>query len=83
MSLRPRLNRLSKRVGARASEPGPQVVVLTEAVEGRVGGRRERKNSAGHRVLEIAFDPKAEPGPIPLPPGPYKLIMGCDPVDMV
>jgi hypothetical protein len=80
MNLRGRLNRVTKRLGA--NHPvGPLTVVLIDATDGLPPGRCERTNSAGLPVLEIAFDPAG--GPVELPAGPFKLVCGLDPVDLV
>jgi hypothetical protein len=77
MSLRGRLNRVVKRLGAAER---PLTVVLVEAGD-RSPGRSERTNAAGLPVVEIAFDSTG--GPAALPPPPYKLVCGADPVDLV
>ena len=80
MSPRTRLDRLQKRLDA-DRPAGPLTVVLIEAAPGQQPGRRERTNSAGLPVLDVAYDP--ETGPPQLPPAPYKLVHGVDPVDLV
>jgi hypothetical protein len=76
MSLRGRLNRVAKQVGA---DERSLTVVLVEA--GIEHGRSERTNAAGLPVVEITFDPAG--GAVALPPPPYKLVCGTDPVDLV
>jgi hypothetical protein len=78
MSLRGRLNRVVRRLGA---DERPLTVVLVEASAERLPGRCERTNSAGLPVVEITFDPAG--GAVPIPPPPYKLVCGTDPVDLV
>ena len=80
MSLRGRLERVTRRLGAEGPG-GPLTVVLVEATAGVSCGRCERTNSAGLRVTEIAFDPAG--APVNLPSPPYKLVVGVDPVDLV
>ncbi len=79
MSLRGRVDRLARQAGA--DRPGPVTVVLREATAEVPPGRRERTNSAGLPVVEVVFDPSC--GEVELPPAPYKLVAGVDPVDLV
>jgi hypothetical protein len=78
MNLRARLNRVAKQMGA---DRLPLTVVLLEPNAGRRSGRCERTNAAGLPVLEVVVDPVC--GSVDLPTGPYKLVCGTDPVDLV
>lgn len=80
MRIRNRLARLEKIVRANSIDE-PLTIVLIESGSGQPVERRERQNSAGLPVLEIVYDPKTGPGP--LPRSPYKLVCGVDPVDLV
>lgn len=78
MRLRARLDRVVQQMGANSAQP--LTVVLVEASPERPPGRCERTNTAGLPVVEIVFDPD---GRVDLPPPPYKLVRGADPVDRV
>jgi hypothetical protein len=69
---------LERRAGA--GEPGPLTVVLRDGEAGLPPGRTRRTNAAGLPVLEIIFDPAGVPPE--LPPPPFKLVRGADPVDL-
>jgi hypothetical protein len=79
--MRARLDHLCKRLGVVATDAGPPTVVLREATPGERPARRERTDAAGLPVVEVAYDPAG--GPVQLPPPPYKLVYGTDPVDLV
>jgi hypothetical protein len=64
---------------AGAGEPDPLTVVLRDATPELPVGRSRRTNAAGLPVLEVALD---HGGPPELPPHPYKLVRGVDPVDL-
>jgi hypothetical protein len=71
------LGKVEKRMRA---DPAPLTVILRDAVAGLTPGRISRTNSAGLPVLEIVLDPDG--GPPELPPPPYKLVRGTDPIDL-
>lgn len=73
MSLRGRLNRVAKQMGA---DERPLTVALVEASAERPPGRSERTNSARRPVVEIVCN--TDGGPVTLPSPPYKLVCGTD-----
>ena len=79
MNLRGRLNRATKRMGTDRAQP-LTVVLLEPGTDSRPGSRR-RTNAAGLPVVEIVTDFAA--GAVELPPSPFKLVCGADPIDLV
>jgi hypothetical protein len=81
MTLRSRLQKVTKQMRAERPGAGPLTVVLHEADAGHPPCQSRRTNAAGLPVLAITFDPAA--GPVALPAPPFKLVQGVDPVDLV
>ncbi len=81
MTLRSRLEKVTKHMRAEQPDAQPLTIVLREADSEHHLGQSRRVNAAGLPVLEVAFDPAA--GPVELPSPPYKLVQGADPVDLV